>query len=116
MTGTWNADTIVNGTRYDSCGIFTGHMNKWMLACGHGSYTYADRTTYEGRFEDDREDGFGVAINTTSLKAGEWSNGKFRGERMQYTFERSSRTSAASGITALSKYFGSGFAVTRVPV
>ena len=88
VTGKWNADTIVNGTRYDSCGIYTGHMNKWMQACGHGSYTYADRTTYEGRFEDDREDGFGVAINTTSLKAGEWSNGKFRGERMQYTSER----------------------------
>lgn len=88
VAGIWNSDSIVTGTRYDSNGMFNGQMDKWMQASGHGSYTYADNTTYEGRFEDDREDGFGVAVSTHQLKAGEWKNGVFKGERMQYTSER----------------------------
>ena len=88
VVATWNADTVINGTRHDCQGFFTGQMDKWMQACGHGSYTYADNTTYEGRFEDDREDGFGVAVSPRFIKAGEWQSGNFKGERMQYTSER----------------------------
>lgn len=87
VAGTWSADTMSSGTRYDDDGIYRGQTDRWMQACGHGIYRYSDHT-YEGRFADDREDGFGVAVSTQKLRAGEWKGGKFKGERMQYTSER----------------------------
>lgn len=87
VAGKWNADTLENGTRYDEDGIYRGQTDRWMQASGHGSYSYPD-CTYEGHFDNDREDGFGVAVSTQKLRAGEWKAGKFRGERMQYTSER----------------------------
>ena len=87
VAGTWNADTMSSGMRYDEEGRYRGQTDRWMQACGHGIYRYADYT-YEGRFADDREDGFGVAVSTLKLRAGEWKGGKFKGERMQYTSER----------------------------
>lgn len=88
VAGTWNADTMSHGVILDHNGIYRGQTDRWMQAYGHGEYLYRDNTTYEGRFIDDREDGFGVAVSTRHLKAGEWRKGKFKGERMQYTSER----------------------------
>ena len=87
VAGTWNADTMMTGTRYDEKGIYRGQTDRWMQASGHGIYQYAD-CTYEGHFSSDREDGFGVAVSTLKLRAGEWKGGMFKGERMQYTSER----------------------------
>ena len=87
VAGIWNADTMASGTRYDLQGVYRGQTDRWMQASGHGTYQYAD-CTYEGHFDNDREEGFGVAVSTLKLRAGEWKGGKFKGERMQYTSER----------------------------
>ena len=44
VAGTWNADTMSFGTRYDDDGTYRGQTDRWMQACGHGIYQYADRT------------------------------------------------------------------------
>ena len=44
VAGTWNADTMTTGTRYDEKGIYRGQTDRWMQASGHGIYQYADCT------------------------------------------------------------------------
>lgn len=87
VAGRWNTDTMQTGVRFSPEATYNGQTDRWMQAQGHGSCRYGGHI-YEGRFVDDRESGFGVAISTHKLRAGEWKDGKFRGERMQYTSER----------------------------
>lgn len=84
----WNADSIVSGRRIDSLGTYTGQMNQWAMAAGHGSHHANDGTFYEGKWKDNRRNGFGFAVNSHNLRAGEWKNDVYKGERMQYTSER----------------------------
>lgn len=81
-------DTIVSGRRTDSLGTYQGEMNRWAMAAGHGRYYAADGTFYEGRWQDDKREGFGFSVNSDKLRAGEWKADKYRGERMSYTSER----------------------------
>jgi lysozyme len=44
---------------------------------------------YEGRWKNDKKDGFGMAIFANNkLKIGEWKNNIYKGERPYYTSER----------------------------
>lgn len=86
---TWENDTLVEGSRQDSIGIYTGQFNQFGQACGHGVYRGNDGSYYEGHWMNDRQDGFGVGMTARhALKSGEWRQGVFRGERMTYTSER----------------------------
>ena len=97
--GHWDNDTLVSGIRIDSTGIyqgaFTGVTSGSIVdakAEGHGSYITADGRYFEGHWENDRQEGFGLQFLengvTTVLKTGQWQRGVFKGERMNYTSER----------------------------
>ena len=64
-----------------------------LKADGHGAYYSIDGSYMEGHWADDRQQGFGIELLTPQgeeprLRAGEWTKGKFQGERMRYTTER----------------------------
>ncbi len=88
ICGTWDADTLQDGRRTDSAGVYRGQFNRYRLADGHGSYTATDGTYYEGRWKNGRRDGFGFETGRFGLRAGEWKNGIYKGERISYTSER----------------------------
>lgn len=97
VAGLWNADTIVAGARLDTLGIYIGDMNRFFSAEGHGTYvalrggdgSYGSGSQYyEGHFANDKPNGYGYAVDTLKISAGEWKNGKCRGERLHYTSER----------------------------
>ena len=88
VIGIFHADTLVSGLRLDHEGIYAGMFNRDMEASGHGSYRSLDGSYYEGHWEHDRREGFGFCVSTENLRAGWWHEGRFRGERMQYTSER----------------------------
>jgi lysozyme len=88
ICGTWNADTIVEGRRTDGKGTYHGHFNKEKEAEGHGFFAAADGTYYEGRWVGGLRNGFGFELGRSHMKAGEWMNGVYKGERISYTSER----------------------------
>ena len=88
VIGTFQADTLVSGIRIDSVGTYAGQFNSEMEASGHGSYLHADNTFYEGHWENDQRNGFGFCIYQDNLKAGEWRDNRFKGERMNYHSDR----------------------------
>ena len=89
--GRWEADTLVSGTRIDTLGTYRGSFAGG-LADGHGSYSSADGTYYEGHWQNDWRDAFGLQLTVhegeADLKVGQWKNDKYRGERLNYTSER----------------------------
>lgn len=80
-----DADTIMTGFRPDKNGIYQGEMNKRLQANGHGIFTDTDGRYYEGHWENDIRDGFGFAVGPESeMKAGQWKQNVFKGERLTY--------------------------------
>ena len=91
IIGNWSADTLRNGLRIDSAGIYEGSFVNG-LADGHGSYISADGHYFEGHWTQDQREGFGLQLLEndvlTVLKTGLWQQDMFKGERMNYTSER----------------------------
>ena len=86
------ADTIVTAIRTDAEGTYQGDYSQ-TGASGHGSYLAADGSYYEGRWEQDKKQGFGLEMlladsENPRLRVGEWRKNRFMGERMRYTSER----------------------------
>ena len=86
------ADTIMTAIRADAKGTYQGDFSQ-TGASGHGSYLAADGSYYEGHWEQDRRQGFGLEMfladrENPRLRVGEWRKGRFMGERMRYTSER----------------------------
>ena len=100
IIGNWSADTLRSGLRFDSTGIYqgdlTGIIEKDGLvnarAEGHGSYISTAGHYFEGHWENDLREGFGLQLLEndvlTVLKTGLWQQDVFKGERMNYTSER----------------------------
>lgn len=88
ISGIWNADTLTHGKRNEDRGTYHGQFSLNRCATGHGNYTDMEENFYEGHWHNDRQDGFGFAVNPNSIKAGEWQGGRYLGERMNYTSER----------------------------
>ena len=98
--GQWNNDTLRSGLRFDSAGIYQGDLvgviGKFGLvnsrAEGHGSYISTAGHYFEGHWENDLREGFGLQLLEndvlTVLKTGLWQADVFKGERMNYTSER----------------------------
>ncbi len=87
-----HADTLISGIRADSAGTFYGNFHG-NVTQGHGAYYETDGSYYEGHWEQDRRQGFGIELSQpyqedVRLRVGEWSKDKFQGERMLYTSER----------------------------
>ena len=91
IIGNWENDTLTSGIRIDSLGYYEGAFTEGK-ANGHGAYTSADDHYFEGHWDNDQQHGFGLSLLQNSLvtvlKVGEWQEGKYRGERMNYTSER----------------------------
>ena len=85
----WDDDTVVVAKRTDTVGIYFGQMDYRLLASGQGVYESFDGSHYEGLWKDDKQNGFGFESSPYhQLRAGEWKNGRFLGERIRYTTER----------------------------
>ncbi len=92
IVGWCRDDSLTSGLRQDSLGIYMGDF-KNNLAHGHGAYHAPDGSYFEGHWENDRRQGFGLELFTpvdqnTHLRVGEWNKNKYQGERMRYTTER----------------------------
>ena len=89
ITALWQNDTIVSGTKTDSTGIYHGELNDKMIAEGHGTWTGNDGSFYTGQWKADKRNGFGCGVTTKGkVKAGDWRNDVYRGERMLHTSDR----------------------------
>ena len=87
--GIFANDTIVTGIRTDSLGTYRGQMDRWLQACGEGTYDGNDGTHYDGFWQDNRRHGFGIEITAHHpVRVGQWKADKFLGERLRYTSER----------------------------
>ena len=68
--GNWSADTLRSGLRFDSAGIYQGDLigiigNDGLVnarAEGHGSYISTAGHYFEGHWENDQREGFGVQL------------------------------------------------------
>lgn len=89
VRGIWDADTIVQAWRTDSAGTYVGQMNTHLQAHGQGTFVGHDGSHYEGYWAFDLPNGFGFRSSPFHhVQAGEWRNGQFLGERLNYTSER----------------------------
>ena len=88
IIGTYVRDTLRSGLRLDSAGIYAGDMTGTM-AQGHGYYLDNQGLYHEGQWQDDRQHGFGISAGpNTHVRVGEWKDGRYLGERINYTTER----------------------------
>ena len=89
VSAVYVADTVVSAIRIDSAGVYQGQVDSYLQANGQGTYLANNGEYYEGHWQNDRKNGFGFLSSPfMQLKAGEWKNGKFLGERLRYTSER----------------------------
>ncbi len=89
INAVWQADTIVKGTCADSTGIYSGEIDTLLQATGHGTWKGIDGSFYIGQWKENKPNGFGCGIDKRGkVKAGDWRNGKYRGERMLHTSDR----------------------------
>lgn len=88
ICGEWDADTLTTGRRTDEEGTYKGAFDSELCATAHGSYSGTDGTFYEGRWSNDRREGFGFEVSADRIRAGEWKDGEYKGERLNYTSER----------------------------
>ena len=86
--GTFENDTLLEGIRIDTAGIYAGHLSRNGDAEGQGIYRAVDGSYYAGQCYGDLHEGFGFCVSPTYLHAGHWRKGQFRGERMHYTSDR----------------------------
>lgn len=88
ILATFNADTLVSGIRIDTIGTYAGMFNQFKEACGHGSFRSVSGSYYEGQWLHDQREQFGFEVAPNYLKAGQWHQDRFLGERMLHTTER----------------------------
>lgn len=88
ICGSWNADTILEGRKTNDKGCYIGHFNKNKEAEGHGIFVSDNGSYYEGRWVNGMRNGFGFELSRNQMKAGEWKNNTYKGERISYTSER----------------------------
>lgn len=88
MSALWRADTVVQATVCDTAGVYRGELGPLLEPQGHGSFTAADGTYYEGRWSGGQRNGFGFSVSKQGIRAGEWTDNLYKGERLEYTSER----------------------------
>ncbi len=87
--GLFEGDTLVRGIRFDKNGVYTGQLNRYGMADGHGRFEGSDGSYYEGQWEDDMRHDFGFATNPNRyLRVGEWKKDVYKGERLTYNSDR----------------------------
>lgn len=87
--GWFEGDTLVRGIRFDSAGVYTGQLDRYGIANGHGRYEGSDGSYYEGQWKDDMRQHFGFSTTPNSyLRVGEWKKDVYKGERLTYNSDR----------------------------
>lgn len=92
IVGKWEEDSLATGIRLDSMGTYTGDFSH-LKAKGHGAYFTPDGSYFEGHWEENLREGFGLEAARPEneehrLRVGEWTKDVYKGERMKYTTER----------------------------
>lgn len=73
----------------DSASNYLGQTDSLGVPQGHGRYWSHNGTYYEGYWKNGKRDGFGFSVSPKKpLRAGEWRNDTYKGERLVYTSER----------------------------
>ncbi len=88
VSGLWDADTVSEGNRVDSSGVYRGQFSRGIMAEGHGIFHSSDGVYYQGQFISDRMHGFCISLDCHKLRIGEWADGRYRGQRLNFTTER----------------------------
>ena len=88
VTGWWDHDTLVTGTRCDSTGTYTGEFNQHLKANGYGHFRDTLGTCYEGQWKDDERTGIGFSSQHRYFRMGEWKHDVFKGELLNYSSQR----------------------------
>lgn len=86
--GVWRKDTLNLGIRVDRHGIYAGKFNRFLMAHGHGCYRSNDGIYYEGHWQNNERQGFGIEISPEHLQAGTWKKDRFVGEHIKHTVDR----------------------------
>ncbi len=85
ILGKCEEDTLVRGTFTDSLGVYKGQLTYDGKPCGVGTLNYFDGSYYEGEWFNGDRHGNGFFVSPGQMvKAGEWKEGKYKGERMVY--------------------------------
>ena len=87
--GKWQSDSIITAVVVDSIGTYSGELDKDFCFSGHGTLSGVKGNWYNGSWEKGKRTGFGCGITSNGkIKVGEWSNDKYKGERLTYTSDR----------------------------
>ena len=88
VVGLFEGDSLVSGLRLDSMGVYGGRLSRNGEADGYGVCQLHSGAFYEGHWQHDQRNGYGLGISPTFLHVGQWRNDRFMGERMRYTPDR----------------------------
>lgn len=89
VLGKANVDSLLKGTFTDDLGTYRGYMTYDGEPNGLGVFRYSDGGYYEGEWLHGQRHGNGFYVKHGEMvKAGEWKEGKYRGERMVYNAYR----------------------------
>ncbi|MCR5313480.1 MAG: hypothetical protein K6E54_07540 [Bacteroidaceae bacterium] len=89
VLGKTDVDSLLKGTFTDSLGTYRGQMTYEGKPTGIGVFKYKDGGYYEGEWHNGKRHGNGFYVKDGEMvKAGEWSENKYRGERMIYNSYR----------------------------
>ena len=89
IEGVWHNDSLKQGKRMDSQGMYVGQLDSVGQAQGQGVMYCANGDYYQGEWLAGKRHGFGLALyQRIGLHCGEWKENQFMGERMVYTADR----------------------------
>lgn len=89
FVGTWNADTLVTGTRTVRGAQYVGGFSSRLQPQGKGRDFVPSQGWYFGDYADGARCGFGFSVGEKRIvRCGTWRKGTFTGERMVYTADR----------------------------
>lgn len=89
ILGRWEKGILLKGLRKDSSTTYSGYFDKHFRPSGRGELIYADDSYYYGYWKEGAQDGFGFKLKPYQhLRVGEWKQGKFLGERLEYNENR----------------------------
>lgn len=88
VIGRLHGDTLVGGVRIDSTGFYAGSFDKRADAFGNGFYRCSGGEYYEGPWQYDQREGFGLSVSSSHLHVGSWRYGSFQGEHSRFHSDR----------------------------
>lgn len=89
VIGKTEVDSLLKGVFTDSVGTYRGYLTYDGKPCGLGVFRYNDGGYYEGEWQNGLRHGNGFYVKAGEMvRAGEWKDGIYKGERMSYNAYR----------------------------